>query len=284
MNLTQSLQLLQHRRNRTHGLASTKACLSMGLVMGIFCMIACDKALAQLKIEIAPEYFYWHEKDPQTGRKFLDESGFRTGLEFSYMPAKEMGWLWAGRAKLYYGSVDYNGTVQGFSGGNVPVKATTHYRGALMEGRYGYRSHLGQDYLLDIMGGAGIDYWFRDLPSSSDPSILSYDEYFLPIYLKAGLDVRPKGETGWVAGLGLKAPVYTKQWIKSDLGSVTLNPEMRLSGYAEAGYQFTKHMSAIVFIDSYWFGKSDPVDAGFTSVQQPESYTYSIGLKLGWTF
>lgn len=279
-------ELIQVRHELNPSLLSVQLASGLRGVMmvAMLLMLLGGFAQAQLTLDLAPEYYYWHEKDPQTGRKFLDESGFRMALEASYKQPKEQGWLWAVRAKVYYGSVDYNGGIQDPSGTMSPFKATTRYRGALAEARYGYRAKLGQQYVIDTMFGAGVDYWFRDLPSSSDPSILSYDEYFLPIYLKAGFDINPRVEKGWIASVGIKAPVYTKQWIKSDLGSVTLNPTMRLSGYAQAGYQFTRHMSAIAFIDSYWFGKSDKVDTGFAAIQQPESYTYSIGLKLGWTF
>jgi hypothetical protein len=40
----------------------------------------------------------------------------------------------------------------------------------------------------------------------------------------------------------------------------------------------------IAFVDSYRFGASDLVDVGFTSIQQPETYTYSAGIKVSWAF
>jgi hypothetical protein len=57
-----------------------------------------------------------------------------------------------------------------------------------------------------------------------------------------------------------------------------------LSGYAETGYQFTRQLSVIGFLDSYRFGESELVDVGFTSIQQPETYTYSAGIKVSWAF
>jgi hypothetical protein len=57
-----------------------------------------------------------------------------------------------------------------------------------------------------------------------------------------------------------------------------------LSGYAETGYQFTRQLSVIGFLDSYRFGESELVDVGFTSIQQPGTYTYSAGIKVSWAF
>ncbi len=230
-----------------------------------------SSALAQLKLEAAPEYFYWEED--LDGSKLLDESGFRIGLELSYKPPREQGWLWAGRAKVYGGSVDYNGVLQLEGGETVPLKSTTDYYGGLLEGRFGYRWPLWTEYYLDGLAGLGVEGWLRRLQGPG-----GYDEFWLPLYFKAGFDLAPR-ETGWVGAIGLKVPFYTSQFTNLE-GSDTLHPQPMVSAYAEAGYQFTRHFSATAFFDSYWFHES-PVAAHFF---QPESKSYQVGAKLGWTF
>jgi hypothetical protein len=273
----------QHSTARTR---SSRARSFLGAMAGVVFLFSSASALAQFRVDLAPEYYYWHEKNPATGGKFLDESGLRMGLEASYKPAVEAGWLWAARAKLYVGSVDYNGGLQS-SAGFIAKKDTTKYLGGLVEAGYGYRSRIGDQHFLDIMGRVGVDYWSRDLPSSDDLEFLSYNETFLPVYLKLGVDLRPRTESGWIAAFGLKRPVYIRERIIADIdeiGATTVRPTPKLSGYAETGYQFTRQLSVIAFVDSYRFGASDLVDVGFTSIQQPETYTYSAGIKVSWAF
>ena len=163
------------------------------------------------------------------------------------------------------------------SGGTMPLKSTTDYYGVLGEAGYGYRFGLGQDYFLDLIGRLTLDFWARHLGSQ-----YGYNEYWFPISVKAGLDLSPK-DTGWVGAIGLKVPVYTYQTVdfgRLGGGTVTLHPGTMVTPYAEAGYQFTKNFSLEAFFDSYWF-KQSAVNNGFL---QPESKSYEVGAKLGWTF
>jgi hypothetical protein len=160
----------------------------------------------------------------------------------------------------------------------------------LIEGRFGYRFALGTNHFLDAMGGLGFEGWLRRSRSE-----FGYDEYWFPLYLKAGVEVAPSKDTGWIGALGIKVPVYTTEEV--DFGrlggpTITLHPGVNPSGYAEAGYQFTPQLSLVAFFDSYWFAKSpvesrtfvtdtEVVRVGFL---QPESKSYHVGLKLGWTF
>ena len=232
-----------------------------------------------VKLDAAPEYFYWQEE--HNGRKLLHESGFRFGLELSYKEPKDRGWLWAARGKVYFGAVDYDGQTWG----GTPLKMTTDYYGGLLELRYGHRWGWGEKQYLDLMGGAGVEGWERSGNGGAPPG---YSEYWIPIYLKAGLDLAPK-ETGWVGALGLKLPVYTTQVAdleKFGLGTATLHPGPMVSGYAEAGYKFTKHFSLTTFFDSYWFKQSSAASSnnGTVIVFQPESKSFEAGAKVGWTF
>jgi hypothetical protein len=246
----------------------------IGVVAGTVLMLSGSSALAQWKLDVAPEYYYWRED--ANGMKLLDESGFRYGLELSYKERQDEGWLSATRFKAYYGSVDYNGGTWG----GTPIKATSVYYGGLGEFRYGYRWGLDENQYLDLMGGVGVEDWYRHLNGSG-----GYGENWTPIYLKAGFELCPE-ETGWIGTLGVKVPVYTIEMVDATpgLNAVTLHPGTRPSGYAEAGYQFTKNLSLVAYFDSYWFAASPPANAGPIDVYQPESLSYAVGVKLGWTF
>lgn len=234
-----------------------------------------SSVLAQWKLEFAPEYYYWQEN--ANGMKLFDESGPRYGLELSYKNPQDEGWLWAGRFKFYYGSLDYNGQTMG----GTPISTTSDYYGGLAELRLGYRWSWTENQYVDLMGGAGVEDWERSLNGQG-----GYDENWLPLYLKAGLELSPE-TTGWIATLGVKVPVYTVETVDMSRiggGTVTLYPGIEPSLYAEAGYQFTKHLSAVAFFDSYWFAKSSPETSGGVQFYQPESKSYQVGVKVGWTF
>lgn len=228
----------------------------------------------QVTVAFAPEYFYWQENI--NGAKVLDESGPRYGLELSYKQDQTKGWLMAARLKAYYGSVDYNGQTQG----GTSVKTTTDYYGGLGEIRGGYRWGWGPEN-LDLMGGIGLEDWERVLNGPG-----GYSENWMPLYFKAGVEISPKA-LGWIATLGLKVPIYTVQRVDMSsvgFGSVTLHPGSLPSGYGEAGYQFTKNISLVAYVDSYWFAQSGTSASGGLLFYQPESFTYQVGVRLGWTF
>jgi hypothetical protein len=230
----------------------------------------------QIRLDLAPEYFYWQEK--LNGHKLLDENGFRIGLEAAYVPPQEMGWIWASRIKVYGGAVAYDGSTFNLqTGATTPLKSTTDYYGVIGEAGYGYRWDVAGDYQLDVLGRLSLDFWLRHLGSA-----YGYNEYWFPISLKAGVEISPKN-IGWIGALGLKVPVYTYQTV--DLarlggGTVVLHPKTMVSPYAEVGYKFTDHASISAFFDGYWFRQSSVHD-GFL---QPESKSYEVGAKLGWTF
>lgn len=263
----------------------------LGTVAGMTVILSGTPALAQLKpeaapsalgrwtIDVAPEYFYWQEF--VNGVKVDDESGLRYGLELSYKDLQDEGWLLAARFKIYYGSVDYNGGTWA----GAPVKTTTDYYGGLGELRYGYRWNVDEDQYLDLMGGFGLEDWHRSLNGAG-----GYNEKWLPINLKAGLELSPK-EKGRIVTLGVKVPVYTTEVIdfgRVGGGTVTLHPGTLPSFYAEAGYKFTKNLSVTAYFDSYFFAKSssetEEISGMNYQVYQPQTESFEVGVKAGWAF
>ena len=243
-------------------------------------MLFGGSAIAQSRLDIAPEYFNWQEES--NGEQLLEESGFRIGLDWSYKQDKGQRWFWGSEVKAYYGLVDYDGHLQD----GTPAKSETEYFGARLEGKFGYHYvDLGEKHSLDIIGGLGLDFWLRRLDAGGNHG---YDEYWLPFYLKAGVEVCPNTEKGWIAALGFKLPLYTIEMADLDIITVTLHPKSYISAYAEAGYKFSRHLSVVAFFDSYRFARSDVATIFYgdqaLTFWQPESEGYSVGAKLGWTF
>lgn len=242
-----------------------------------------NAAFGQVTVAFAPEYYYWQEN--ANGAKVMDEGGIRYGLELTYKQPLDEGWIWAGRLKVYYGLIDYTEYPSAGTGSPSETKTFDEYFGGLGELRTGYRWELEGNEYLDLLGGLGLEDWRRSLNGTG-----GYAENWLPIYFKAGFELSPEDESGWIGALGLKVPVYT--WQTVDLSRVggpvfTLHPGSKPSLYAEAGYQYKK-FSLVAYFDSYWFAQSPMVlvESGGTYgyVYQPESLSFEAGLKAGWTF
>ena len=250
----------------------------VGLLTGTALILSANSVLAQWQwnLGFAPEYYYWQENE--NGTKLLDESGPRYGLDLSGKQIQTESWLWAAELKIYYGRVDYNGQTWG----GTPVKTTTDYLGGFGEMRFGYRWYWTKHQHAELMGGFGLEDWERSLNGSG-----GYDENWMPIYFKAGLELTPDPK-GWMGTLGVKVPFYTDQTVDmSRVGGPKFNlyPGVEPSVYAELGYQFSKHLFAEAFFDSYWFAQSPTRDiGGVLEAYQPESKSYRAGVKVGWTF
>lgn len=254
-------------------IAQTQTTSPYIMALGSMVLILCHGGIAsaQTKLEVAPEIFNWTEE--RNGMILVEEKGLRLGLELSSKQQKDTGWIAAGRAKIYFGEVDYVGQLQN----GTPLETQTTYFGGLLEGRYGHRSDWGKQHYLDVMGGFGVELWQRSLGSQ-----YGYDEYWMPFYYKLGVEICPK-DKGFIGALGVKSPLYTRETVDlTALGgsTVDLNPGSKLSIYAEAGYQFTKSFSVAAFLDTYWFEQS-PVSGG---VYQPESKSLQVGIKFSWAF
>jgi len=237
-------------------------------------LAACGVNLsAQTSLELVPEYFVWREY--VDGEQVLEETGGRIGVEFAGKSNPERGGVVAFRTKLYYGQVDYDGQLQD----GTSYQTETVYAGWLLEGGGGCRIPLNEHQALDLMGRLGMELWLRRLDPDGSAG---YDEYWLPFYLKVGAEVAAIADKGWMAGLGLKVPLYTAETVDLDRqggGTITLNPKPRLSPYFEGGYKY-KAFSVLGYFDSYWFNESDP-DGG---IYQPESLSLQVGVRLAWNF
>jgi hypothetical protein len=232
--------------------------------------------LDTIKIEAGAEYYYWQESE--YGNKLLDVTGPRYVLEFSDKRVWPDNWLVTAHAKVYYGQVDYHGQTQG----GRPVNTFVDYYGGEFDFGGGKRwVSTKHDQNIDLVGRFGLEYWQRTLDGPG-----GYTEDWLPLFVKFGVETGPIDNKGWTSALGVKMSVWTFEHVdlsQYGLGSVDLNPKQRPAGYAEAGYQFN-HFSLTAYFDSYWFGRSDKEENGIIIAWQPNSWTYSAGLKAGWTF
>ena len=201
------------------------------------------------------ERFRWDEgTNPR-----VTETGPMIGLGVQWTQDRPAGWRFGYRGRLYFGSVDYNGSVL-LSG--TPINGTTDYTGLTNEGQARYR--LNNPSGTDVVAGLGYDYWQRQLTSFQS------EEYSV-LYLRLGAEFDRRERRGWFAGAGVKYPLWVDENAHfPDIGfdpNPRLKPKGELSVYAEAGYRFNERWSLTAYYDSYRFGESEDVAVIFLKLR-----------------
>ena len=250
-------------------------------------------AYAELSVYGGLERFNWREYDA-AGVELLQENGYRLVTGIVKVAEGDAGLLLDYEGRLYGNEVDYDGETQD----GVPLKTTTGYAGFLAELKPRFRfqpASLDGNY-LDITTAFGIENWVRVLHNGTDQigrSISGYTEEYLIMYVRLGLERRPRSEVRhWHGGAGIKYPFYTyEKAYLSHAGfdrDVILRPDPDISLYAKGGYRFSEKWSFSLYYDSYNFKQSPTVPAasGGTQflVRQPESLQYTIGFILNYHF
>jgi hypothetical protein len=258
-----------------------KRVLPIALAVG--CFAGClGPAWAGWSVSGDVESFRWRESTTPS----ITESGPRYGIGGSWIQEKDAGWLLGWRGKLYWGSVDYNGSLL-FSG--APATSTTEYAGASNELQAIYRPYAGNLDKLDFVGSLGLDAWERKL------SVQQKEEYTVA-FARLGIEYNGRASQGWFGGGGIKKPIYAREDAHlRDIGfdqNPILRPGKDPSLYGQVGYRFNTQWSLLGYYDSYRFGRSSAVTVtasrsfpGTTfSVFQPQSRIDLLGLRLQFTF
>jgi hypothetical protein len=249
-------------------------------------MAASAPALAGWGITFDAERFRWSEDLNPT----VTETGPMFGIGARWMQERDLGWRFAYRGRLYFGSVDYQGSVLGSN--PQPISGTTQYRGLVNEGQLIYR-FAGNPYGAEFVSGLIWDYWNRQLTS------VQREEYWIAS-LRVGLNLDRRTAVGFFGGAGLKYPFWTREDAHlTEIGfnsNPRLKPKGQASFYAEAGYRFSRKWSLTAYYDAYRFAESDPtptlVNPNVTGCEpplgcnlvQPTSRVDSLGLRLQYSF
>lgn len=233
------------------------------------------------------EHFRWAEQT-QPG---VTETGPRFGLGLAWSQDKPAGWRFGYRGRLYFGSVDYQGS--NLFDPSLALSGTTDYSGIVNEALLTYPLP-GNAFGTEFVGGLGWDYWNRQL--SPDQR-----EQYWVASLRLGLNFDRRAAQGWFGGGGLKYPFYAREDAHlSEIGfsaNPLLEPKGQLSFYAEAGYRFSSRWSLSGYYDTYRFRESDPTplltnpfappgDSCLTGCRlvQPASRVDTLGVRLHYGF
>ena len=266
-------------------LAAVEKALAAGML--VFGLVLSAPASAEWSLFGDVEHFRWAEQtDPG-----VTETGPRFGLGLAWRQDKPAGWRFGYRGRLYFGSVDYQGS--NLFDPSLPLSGTTDYSGIFNEGRLIYPLP-GNAWGSELVGGLAWDYWNRQL--SPDQR-----EQYWVASLSLGLNFDRRAAEGWFGGAGLKYPFYAREDAHlSEIGfsgNPMLKPKGQVSLYAEAGYRFSGRWSLTGYYDSYRFKESDPTplltnpfappgDSCLTGCRlvQPTSRADTFGLRLRYGF
>lgn len=231
------------------------------------------------------ERFRWREEIEPA----LTESGPMLGLGLGWTQDRDSGWRWGYRGRLYFGSVDYQGS---FLGTDIPLSGTTEYGGLSNEAQLVYR-FAGSRYGLELVSGLILDYWNRQL--SPDQR----EQYWVASF-RLGLQSDRRVAPGFFGGAGVKLPFWTREDAHLTEIGFNANPRLEPKGhpslYAEVGYRPDRAWSVIAYYDSYRFGESaatptlvNPFVSGCSGpggcvLAQPTSRQDSVGLRLRYSF
>ncbi len=251
----------------------------MRCVCGLLFLLVAAAARAELTVFGGLEYFNWQEETTPS----VQETGplFAGGL--IWIQDKEQGLLFGYRGELYFGQVNYNGA-ELFTG--AAVSTNVEYFGVLNEGQMRYRFPLRGNEHLDAVLAAGADLWRRQFPGNQM-------EDWGVVYARLGAELGPRpGKPGWLAAVGLKYPVYTRENAHlTDIGfdqNPTLTPGKDWSAYASIGYRIGSHWSVVGYYDSYRFRQSTSVQATLNgrqfSIFQPQSSMDVLGIQVLYSF
>jgi hypothetical protein len=248
--------------------------------LSLAAMLTASPARAQLAISGGIEYFQWKEF---TSPIEVVEEGPMFVLGLDYTQRKDKGLLFAYRGKLYIGEMDYDGAL--LFAPSVPADGTTSYTGTAHEAQLRYRLAPQRGYWLDMLAGAGIDLWERELSSVQS-------EDYTVAFVRLGLELNATGERGWTFGAGVKYPVWAEEDAHfTDVGfdqNPKLEPEAKFMGFGHAGYRFQRNLALVAYVDGFNFAESDSVTVtqGGSTFQffQPASRQYNVGLKLQYLF
>lgn len=275
---------------------NSKQVIIITLLLGIIPNAHSVEKNAAFSMAGGVEKFNWREF-ASNGRELLDESGLRYSFGGNYDNLRRInsGSIFSLAGKVYAGDVDYDGETQLNA---IPVQSTTTYFGAQFDAMGGYRfaHHL---HGLDLLGGAGLDFWLRSIDDAYVPGlgqVSGGDEDYYAFFAKLGLGYfHEMGKARHYLQAGVKYPFFVYEYAyPGGSDDITLKPKGKASLFAkyqiEFGSAMRKRFGLTVYYDSYRFDQSDAVaekvNGLFTgnAFVQPESHQNTLGVQLGYYF
>jgi hypothetical protein len=222
------------------------------------------------------ERFTWHE---HTAPIEVRENGPRYAVGASFVQPRTSGPLFAARASVWGGNVDYTGSFQ-FDATKAASGAST-YVGGTVAGELRYRWPV-----LDATGAIQLDRWRRRLSASQreDYTITS---------LRLGLEHNASDGHPFLAGGGFAFTLDTSERATLEEAGVpyelSFSPGLGSHPYAHAGYRVGPRVTVLAYWDGMTMGRSNSIvllkrGRPQAIVSQPPTDMTTLGLRMvyGW--
>ena len=255
-----------------------------------------DRALRRTSFDIGPQVFSFKYKEPG----LMEEEGMFYGVRLGYTsrnwvpssPEESLpggGMMFRAEARLAYGQVDYDGSVQDLQTGDTSPLTVDNIDDFVFEGRLLLGSdRLGGEILNTLFTGIGYRYLYDDL--SSHPAGYRRESNYL--YVPLGYRFDGGHQAGWSLGFAAEYDVFIMGNQRSHFSDVGLTDmdNRQNSGYgyrASINLQY-KSKDRIVVIEPffrYWdIDKSETERAFWGSAYEPANETTEYGIQFIWMF
>lgn len=244
-----------------------------------------EKQLLHFTPQAGIGFFNW-EETLENGDKLLEEDGtiYQVGLSSKIKFSKKIGLFLYADGMVYFGTIDYDGSLQDNFGNLTPYRSETAYFGLDFTINSGYDFYLGKQFVISPEFGFQYEYWKRDIDNGGQ---YGYDEFYNLFYIDFGskflISLSPSASV-FLKIMG-EYPVSVSESI--DLAARGQGGPSDISLEPGSNFGINLELGATVYgalfsfgYDYLLFSKSDP-DQGY---HQPESERSIIKLKLGYTF
>jgi len=257
---------------------------------------ALDRVLRRSSFDIGPELYSFKYKEPG----FMEEEGLFYAVRLGYTgrnwvpsaPGESLpggGMMFRAEARIAYGQVDYDGSVQDLQTGDTSPLTVDNIDDFAFEGRLLLGAdRLRGEILNTLFTGIGYRYLYDDL--STHPAGYRRESNYL--YVPLGYRFDGDRQVGWSFGFGAEYDVFIMGNQRSHFSDVGLTDmdNRQDSGY---GYRASvslkyKNNDAIVVIEPffrYWdIDKSETERAFWGSAYEPANETTEYGIQFIWMF
>ena len=255
-----------------------------------------DRALRRTSFDIGPQVYSFKYEEPG----LMEEEGMFYAVRLGYtsrnwVPSSPEeflsggGMMFRAEARVAYGQVDYDGSVQDLQTGDTSPLTVDNIDDFAFEGRLLLGAdRLSGEILNTLFTGIGYRYLYDDL--STDPAGYRRESNYL--YVPLGYRFDGSGQAGWSLGFAAEYDVFitgNQRSYFSDVGLTDMDKRQD-SGYgyrASVNLQY-KSKDTVVVIEPffrYWdIDKSETERAFWGSAYEPANETTEYGIQLVWMF
>jgi len=249
------------------------------------CVAQYNAQLFHFTTQAGIRFFNWVET-LSNGEDLLEEDGvlYQVGFNTKTKFSKKLGLYLRANGVLYFGTVDYDGSLQDEYGNLTAYQSETSYLGSEFTLNTGYDLYFDKQFILSPEIGFQYEYWKRDIDNGGQ---YGYDEFYNLFFFDFGCNflVLLSHDASIFLKFLAEYPVSISENIDmSNRGQggpsdINLKPESNFGINLELGT--TVYGAFFSFGYDYMLFSESEFDQNY---KQPESERSMIQFKVGYTF